>query len=138
MEGLLPTWLPRLFFVDKPTSIGPIQLKYFCGYLTSLLVTGSVEIIGNIRLSGDFTRCRTLLNPQLLGNTKCDLIEFCNFKESTVLKGLEKQSLIGSAVAGFNHVRTITKASVKGLDARQDDYNKGIFSQWRLVNNPVR
>jgi hypothetical protein len=35
--------------------------------------------------------------------------------------GLESQRLIGSAVAGFNHARTITPASAKGLDARQDD-----------------
>ena len=36
-------------------------------------------------------------------------------------KGLEIQHLIGIAVAGFNHARTITKASEKGLEARQDD-----------------
>ena len=53
-------------------------------------------------------------------------------------KGLQRQRLIGSAVAGFNHVRTITKASATGLDTRQDDYNKGICSPGSLVNNPVR
>ena len=54
------------------------------------------------------------------------------------IKGLERQRLIGSAVAGFYHTRTITNASVEGLDARQDNYNKGICSPGRLVNNPVR
>ena len=41
--------------------------------------------------------------------------------------GLKSQRLIGSAVAGFDIARTITKASATGLDARQDDYNKGIW-----------
>ena len=41
-------------------------------------------------------------------------------------KGLQRQRLVGSAVAGFNHARTVTKASATGLDVRQDDYNKGI------------
>ena len=54
------------------------------------------------------------------------------------LKGLERQRLIGSAVAGFNNARTITKASTKGLHTRQDDYNKGICCPGSLVNNPVR
>ena len=54
------------------------------------------------------------------------------------IKGREIQCLIGSAVAGFKHARTITKASAKGLDTRQDDYNKGICSPGSLVNNPVR
>ena len=40
-------------------------------------------------------------------------------------KGLQRQRLIGSAVAGFNHAKTITKASPTYLHARQDDYNKG-------------
>ena len=53
-------------------------------------------------------------------------------------KGLERQRLIGSAVAGFNLARTITKASAMGLDTGQDDYNKGICSPGSLVNNPVR
>ena len=53
-------------------------------------------------------------------------------------KGLERQRLIGLAVAGFNHARTIINASAKGLDTRQDDYNKGICSPGSLVNNPVR
>ena len=53
-------------------------------------------------------------------------------------KGLEIQRLIGSAVAGFIHAMTITKASAKGLDTRQDDYNKGIYSPGSLVNSPVR
>ena len=53
-------------------------------------------------------------------------------------KGLERQHLIGLAVAGFNNARTITNASAKGLDARQDDYNKGICSPGSLANNPVR
>ena len=49
-----------------------------------------------------------------------------------VVKRLER------AVAGFNHARTITKTFAKGLDTRQDDYNKGICSPGSLVNNPVR
>ena len=53
-------------------------------------------------------------------------------------KGLQRQRLIGSAVAGFNNARTITNASATGLDTRQDDYNKGIYSPGSLVNNPVR
>ena len=53
-------------------------------------------------------------------------------------KGLETQRLIGSAVAGFNLARTITKASATGLDAGQDYYKKGICSPGSLVNNPVR
>ena len=53
-------------------------------------------------------------------------------------KGLQRQRLIGSAGAGFNHARTITNAPAKGLDARQDDYDKGICSPGSLVNNLVR
>ena len=34
-------------------------------------------------------------------------------------KGLERQCLIGSAVAGFNLPRTITKASATGLDTKK-------------------
>ena len=41
-------------------------------------------------------------------------------------KGLQRQRLIGSAVAGFIHAKTITKASATDLHARQDDYNKGM------------
>ena len=41
-------------------------------------------------------------------------------------------------VAGFNHARTISKAAAKGLDARQDDYKKGICSPGSFVNNPFR
>ena len=44
---------------------------------------------------------------------------------------------MGSAVAGFNDARTITKASAMGLDTRHDDYNKGICSPGSLVNNLV-
>ena len=53
-------------------------------------------------------------------------------------KGLQRQYQIGLAVAGFNHTKTIKKASATGLDARQDDYNKGMYSPGSLVNNPVR
>ena len=53
-------------------------------------------------------------------------------------KELQTQRLIGSAVAGFNHANTITKASATDLHTRQDDYNKGIWSPGSLVNNPVR
>ena len=41
-------------------------------------------------------------------------------------------------MAGFNNARIIKKASAKGLDTRQDDYNKGLCSPGSLVNNPVR
>ena len=54
------------------------------------------------------------------------------------LKGTGETHLIGSAVAGFNLARKIGKASATGLDARQDDYNKGICSPGSLVNNLVR
>ena len=54
------------------------------------------------------------------------------------VKGLERQCLIWSAVAGFNHARTITKASAKGLDTRQDYFNKWICLLGSLVNNTVR
>ena len=53
-------------------------------------------------------------------------------------KGLEGQRLIGSALAGFNHAGTITKASATGLDTRKHDYSKGICSPGSLVDNPVR
>ena len=53
-------------------------------------------------------------------------------------KGLERQRLIGLAVAGFNLARTITKASATGLDTGQDDYKKGICSPRSLLNNPVK
>ena len=53
-------------------------------------------------------------------------------------KGLERQRIIGSAVAGFNHTRTITKAYAKGSDAGKAYSNKRICSPGRLVNNPVR
>ena len=55
-----------------------------------------------------------------------------------IMKGLKTQRLIGSVVAGFNHARIITNASAKGLDARQDECNKGICSPGSLINNPVR
>ena len=41
-------------------------------------------------------------------------------------------------MAGFNNVRTITKAFSIGLDTRQYDYNNGLCSPGSLVNNPVR
>ena len=53
-------------------------------------------------------------------------------------KGLQRQRLIGLAVAGVNIAWTITKASATSLDTRQDDYNKGICSAESLFNNPVR
>ena len=55
--------------------------------------------------------------------------------ERQFCKRLERQCLIGSALAGFNCAQTIAKASATGLDARQDDYNKGI---WSPGNNPIR
>ena len=53
-------------------------------------------------------------------------------------KGLQRQCLIGLAVAGFNNARTKTKASATGLDTIQDDYKKLICSPGSSVNNPVR
>ena len=53
-------------------------------------------------------------------------------------KGLQRQHLIGLAVAGFNYARTISKASDRGLDTRQEAYNKGMCSPGSIVNNPVR
>ena len=55
-----------------------------------------------------------------------------------LIKGMQIQRLIGSAMAGFNNARTITKASASGLDTRQNDYNKGICSPGSLVDNLVR
>ena len=51
---------------------------------------------------------------------------------------MQRQRLIGSEVAGFNHAKKITKASATDLHARQEHYNKGIWSPGSLVNNPVR
>ena len=61
-----------------------------------------------------------------------------NNKKKKYCKGMQRQCLMGSAVAGFNNARTITKASATGLDTRRDDYNKGICSPGSLVNYPVR
>ena len=55
-----------------------------------------------------------------------------------IIKGLQRQHLIGWAVAGFNPARTITKISAAGLDGRQYDYNKGICSPGSLFNIPLR
>ena len=52
--------------------------------------------------------------------------------------GLQRYRIIESAVAGFDHARKITKASVMGLDTRQEDYNIGRCSPGNLVNYPVR
>ena len=52
-------------------------------------------------------------------------------------KGLQRQRLIGSAVAGFNHAKSITKAFATDLHTRKDDSNKGIWSPGSLVNNQV-
>ena len=48
---------------------------------------------------------------------------------------LKRQRLIGSAVAGINYAKTITQASATSVDARQDDYNKGICSPgtWSII-----
>ena len=48
--------------------------------------------------------------------------------------GLERQRLIGSSVAGFNHAQKVINA----LDTRQDEYNKGICSPGSLVSNQDR
>ena len=58
----------------------------------------------------------------------------CLDGEVFFIKGLESQYVKGLAVAGFNHARTITNASAKGLDTRQDAYNL----PWELSYNPVR
>ena len=49
-----------------------------------------------------------------------------SYNVACFLKGLERQCLIRSAVAGFVHARTITKVSAKGSDTRKDDHNKGL------------
>ena len=56
----------------------------------------------------------------------------------SVWKGLERLCLIGSAMAGYNHAKTIINASVRGLHASQDDYNKILCSLGSLVNNLVK
>ena len=70
------------------------------------------------------------------------LLQIANIKiyklYSEFSKGLQRQRKIGSAVAGFNHARTIRKTSATGLDERQDDYNKGICSPGSLVNKIIR
>ena len=55
-----------------------------------------------------------------------------------ISKGLERQRLIGSAVAGFNNAKTITKAYAKVLGPRQYDFNKGMCSPGSLVNKSDR
>ena len=77
---------------------------------------------------------RWLADPPPLGMSMLTDSMFFFFKAS--LKGLQQKHLIGSAVAGFNHARTITYASANGLDTRQDDYNNGIC--FPGVNIPVR
>ena len=59
-------------------------------------------------------------------------------QKKRIAKGLQRQRLKGSAVAGFNHAKTITKASATDLHARQDDCKTGIWSPGSLVNNLVR
>ena len=54
------------------------------------------------------------------------LMFFYRGKSGGRSKGPQRQRLIGSAVAGFNHAKRITKASATDLHALQDDYNKGI------------
>ena len=46
----------------------------------------------------------------------------------TAGKGLERQPLIGLAGAAFNHAWTSTKASAPCMEARQEDYIKGIYA----------
>ena len=70
------------------------------------------------------------------GVMECD-VQFC-WVPIMLIKGLERQRLIGSAVAGFNLAMTIKKASATGLNTGQDDYNKGICFLGSLVNNQVR
>ena len=57
---------------------------------------------------------------------------------SLVWQGAERPSLIGLAGAGFNNALTTTKASDPCLEARQDDYIKGMFSPGRLGLSPGR
>ena len=57
--------------------------------------------------------------------------------DNSIPKGLERLRLIGSAVAGCNHARTITKTSSMNLDTIQDDYDNRICSTGSLVNKPV-
>ena len=53
-------------------------------------------------------------------------------------KGLERPRLIGLAGAGFKHAWIPTKASASCVEARQDDYIKGIWSPGSSVLNPAR
>ena len=88
-------------------------------------------------IPGECALCSALYNSTNV-HLSClrhiDKIQFVCF----LGKGLERLRLIGSAVAGFNHARTTTNASAKGLDIRQDEYTKEICSPGSLVNNPVR
>ena len=81
--------------------------------------------IENFLISNTFFKCL----EKFWARVCCDLL---------IHKRLDIQRLIGLAVAGCNHARRITKASDKSLDARQDDFNKRIWSRGSLVNNPVR
>ena len=54
--------------------------------------------------------------------------KWLNVVLSLTTKGLEKQRLIGLRGAGFNCALTTTKASAPCVEARQDEYIKGICS----------
>ena len=86
-------------------------------------------------IHGILASCVTERRTSIMLKAEQGTILLCKMRQ---YKGLERQRLIGLAVAGYNHARTITKASAKGLDAMQDDYNKGICSPGSLVDNPVR
>ena len=54
------------------------------------------------------------------------------------VQGLERQRLIVLTGAGFNHALSTRKASACCVEARRDDFIKGICSQGSLVTNHGR
>ena len=64
------------------------------------------------------------------------VFQFYRYCENKEFWDWRDTSITALVVAGFNHARTITKASAKGLDAIQDDHTKGTCSPGSLINNP--
>ena len=84
--------------------------------ISAVQCCGAILYIPLLRQEGISTLKKIILN------SKSPIFHF-------ITKGLQRQPLIGSAVAGFNHAKTIIKASATDLHARQDDYNKRIWCQ---------
>ena len=96
------------------------MFKIYCVFL----ICGSKKIIKvGIRFSllnyGFIIKTKNTHKNEYFGQSKN--ITSMSLGMGLFTKGLEIQRLIGSAVAGFNHARTIPKDSDKGLEARQDD-----------------